>query len=115
VSTKAETRDRVANDLGLLRLGQSLQYQDQARIESGYDEVHADLKTEGLATWPLAGEVPTNLVPHVVALVVLNCADTYGVSQERMQRILLKATTAKREINKIISPDYESLEDPTDY
>lgn len=51
MATKAETRDRAATDLGILRLNQSLQHQDKVRVEAGYDEVHADLKEEGLATW----------------------------------------------------------------
>ena len=119
MATKAETRDRAATDLGILRLNQSLQHQDKVRVEAGYDEVHADLKEEGLATWALTGSVPTKLVPHVVNLIVLNCSGTYPLSVERMERLLLKTgqngELAKREIRKLITPDHESLEEPSDY
>jgi hypothetical protein len=115
MATKAETRDRAANELGLLRLGQSLQYQDQVRIESAYDEVYEQLKEDGLATWASTGSVPTKLVPHVVALVADNCLNTYGVSNDRYTRIKNDSSVAKREIRNLITPDFESLEDPSDF
>ena len=44
MATKTDIRDRAGSDLGLLRLGQSLQSQDATRITSAIDEVYADLK-----------------------------------------------------------------------
>lgn len=119
MATKAEIRDRAANDLGILRLGQSLQHQDKVRIESAYDEVYEELKDEGLAIWASTAEVPTKLVRHVVALVADNCLSTYGVNEARFARIKLAAgqdgETAKRAIRKNITPEYESTDEPVDY
>lgn len=115
MATKAEVRDRAATELGRLRLGQALQYQDQVRIESAYDEVYADLKSEGLTIWPSDGDVPTAVVPHVAMLMAYNCANTYGISGERLNRIALMASTAMLEIRRLVTPAYESLENPTDY
>jgi len=119
MATKAETRDRVGTDLGILTLGQQLQFKDQTRIESGYDEIYEDLKDEGLAVWSSTGSVPTKLVPHVVALVALNCAGSFSVSQERLARILLVAgqdgELAKRNIRRLVADDWESLEEVVDF
>lgn len=117
--TKAEVRDRAATELGRLRLGQSLQHQDKVRIEEAYDEVYADLKDEGLNTWASDASVPDELVPFVSALVALRCTNTYGVSQERLQRIMsvtgVDGNLAKREIRRLVTPAYESMEDPADF
>ena len=115
MATKAELRDRAANDLGLLRLGQSLQSQDTTRIESAYAEVYADLKTEGLNVWASTGTCPTELTPHVAALIADNCLNTYGVSPARYQRIKIAAGRAKPEIRRLVTPRFESVEDATDY
>jgi len=58
MATRNEVRDRVANDLGILRLGQSLQHQDSVRILASYDEVYDRLKVDGLAIWSSTGDVP---------------------------------------------------------
>lgn len=115
MATKAQIRDRAAQDLGRLRVGQSLQSQDVARIESGYDEIYAQLKKDGLAVWASTGSVPDELTPHVAALVAENCLNTYGVSDVRYQRIVNAATIARREIKKFTTPDYVSQSEPSDY
>lgn len=119
MASKAETVLRAASDLGLLRLGQALQSQDDTRISSGYDEVYEDLKDEGLAIWASDAEVPTKLVPHVIALVALNCTETYSISEARYKRIVFKTGTdgelSRKAIRKLITPEYESLTEPTDF
>lgn len=111
--TKAEIRDRAATDLGRLGLNRSLQDQDKVRIESGYDEVYAQLRKDGLATWPSTGSTPDEIVPHLIALVADNCLNTYGVSIERYNRIKAAAgfedgDIAKKAIRKLVSQDYVS-------
>lgn len=117
--TKAQVRDRAAEELGRLRVGQALQSQDNTRISAAYDEVYADLKAEGLNTWPSTGSVPDELVPFVSALVALRCTGTYGVSQQRLQRIVLvtgqDGERAKREIRRLVTPLHQSMEEPTDF
>lgn len=115
MATAAEIRDRAANDLGVLRLGQSLQSQDETRIESAYSEVYAALKVEGVATWAYSGEVPDEIVQHVASLVAENCLNTYGVSQERSQRIKDAASVAIKEIRRLTAPSYVSADTAVDY
>lgn len=117
--TKAEIRDRAATELGRLRLGQGLQHQDKERIEAAYDEVYDEIADDGLAVWPQAGPVPDKLVPYVSGLVALRCANTYGISGERMQRITLLTGSdgrgAMRRIRWLVEQEYESPDDPTDF
>ncbi len=115
MATVAEVRDRAANDLGLLRLGQSLQAQDSTRITTAYNEVYQQLKVDGLATWTSTGAIPTELVPHVAALVAGNCLNTYGVSTERYNRVASQANIARKEIRKLTTNYQTSQDNVTDY
>ena len=116
MATKAEIRNRVANDyLGILPLGQTLQHQDKARIEEGYQEVYEYLKSQKLATWAFAASVPDILVPYVVAMVADNVKNTYGVSDDRFIRITASSAVAESEIRKIVLPEYISQEQPNDF
>lgn len=117
--TAAQIRDRAGNDLGLIRLNGSLQAQDSTRITQGYEEVYADLKKDGLATWASDGSVPDELAPSVIALVCLNCLQTYGVSDKRAARIYAAAgadgSIAKAKIRELVADEYESMSDPADF
>lgn len=120
MATKAEIRDRVANDLGILPLNQSLQDEHVTRIETGYDEVYARLRKGGLAKWASDASVPDELTPYVITLVADNCLATYAVSTETYQRIKLDAglngETAMDKIRELITTDYDLPEDePTDF
>lgn len=119
MATASEIRDRAANDLGMLRLGQSLQAQDSTRITDAYTEVYAKLRKNGLATWASTAEVPDEVVPHVVAMVARNCLNTYSCSQERYQRIMIAAgaedKTALREIRCLVNPDHPSMSEPDNF
>lgn len=115
MATKAEVRNQVLQTMGILRIGQSATSQDKTEIETAYDELYADLKEEGLATWAAAGSVPSKVVPHVVALVAISRADTYGISDARYRRIAARSINAKREIRRLVTPKHESLDEPVNY
>jgi len=105
MATQAEIRDRAANDLGILRLGQSLSAENATRITEAYTEVHAMLADLGLAVWAIANEVPDAIVQPVVSLVAENCLNTYGVSDTRYQRIKLEASQAEKKIRIFVEND----------
>lgn len=119
MTTKAEVRNQSLQMLGVLRIGQSPQDQDKTEIETAYDQVYLDLKKEGLATWAATGEVPGEIAPYMAGLVALSRNVTYPISTERNQRIVnlvgVDGERGKREIRKLTTPKYESLEEPTDY
>lgn len=114
--TKAQIRDRVANDyLGILQLGQSLQSQDATRIEQAYDEIYEYLKTKQLASWASTGSVPNDLVPYVTSLVAKNCYMTYGVSNDRAARIINDSLLAEKTIRELVTNDEVSSSSPTSF
>jgi hypothetical protein len=113
--TKDEIKNRALQKLGVIGVGQTPQAQDEARMESAYNEVYEDLKNLDLATWSSTGTIPNDLSPHVIFLVAWNAVDDYGVSPARYQRIQLGQSIAKREIRLLITPPYESLEEPSDF
>lgn len=115
MATKAELRDRAAQDLGILRIGQNLHHQHKVRVEAAYDEVFAQLREDGLATWASTGTSPDELTPHIASLMADNCLGTYSVSAERYNRIKLAATVGDREIRKFTAADYASQEEAVDY
>lgn len=115
MATKNEIRDRAAQELGILQIGQSLQSQDDTRVSDGYDEVYAQLRKDGLAVWASTGTTPDELTPHVAALVADNCLGSYGVSPARYERVKLAALNGKREIRKYATQDYISQDDATDF
>ena len=120
MATVAEIRDRAAQDLGIVRIGQSLQAQDAARIEAAYNEVYAQLKAYGVAMWTSTGDIPTSVVPLVSSLICDNCLSTYKVSENvyiRIKNIVgaLNGDKAKREISFILSPNYVSMTEVRDY
>jgi len=115
MATIAEVRDRAAQDLGILGLNQTLQSQDSTRITSAYNEVHAQLKKDGLATWTSTGSIPTECVPYVANLVANNCLSTYSIPNDRYTRIKNEVRTSMRELMKLASPDWMSVDDVKDY
>ena len=79
MATKTQIRNKALRELGVLRLSQDPQDQDKVELEAAYDEVYAELKEEGLATWAATGEVPSKIVPYVVAWVAITRSGTYGI------------------------------------
>jgi len=115
MATVSEVINRTASDLGLLRLGQALQAQDNTRITQAYDEVYDYLKEKGIAVWTTSGTVPDRLVPYVVSMMAENCLNTYSVSNDRYQRIMKAYENAEAMIHMLTTPDYASQDEPTDF
>jgi len=115
MATVQEVVNRAGEYLGILRIGQSLQAQDNTRITAAYNEVYADLKVDSIASWASDGTIPDEVVQHVAALIAENCLNTYSVPDNRYTRIKNAVSTAKREIRRLVLPAYESTNDPTDY
>jgi hypothetical protein len=113
--TKADIRDRTAQEIGILQIGQSLEDTDRVRIEQGYDEVYADLKRNNLNFWSATGDIPNQFVPYVTALIADNISDTYSIPNERYARLLPKIQKAKAKIASLGAEPYKSTKKPLDY
>lgn len=105
-TTPEQLRDLVANELGILRLGQALQDQDKVRIEAAYKHVHTALTTEKLITHALGDAVADDIVPPLVALVADYCASTYGISEVRLARIKLAVAEAPALLRRLLASSY---------
>ena len=117
MATLTQVRNRAAGMLGRYRSGQAIVNQLKLDLDQAYAEVYEDLKKEKLAIWSSAANtvIPDKVVPWVAALMAFNATDIYGVSEARFGRIVAKRNIALREIRRLVTPDYDSLDDPTDY
>lgn len=117
--SKSDIKHRALEELGVIEIGQSPESQHFDRIEDAYIETYTKLKVEGLATWSFTGTINNELVPFVVLMTAKNGLNSFGVSNDRYQRIISQAgpnnEIALREIRSLVTPRYESQEDPTDY
>jgi hypothetical protein len=119
VATKAEIRQRVAEDLSLVAIGQPIQSQDAARIDISYNEAYERLKEEGLAMWASTADVPDKVAAYYILLMEHNIARSYGTSDARYQRILPEAgpdgELALKRMARLLTPVYQSTESYQDY
>ena len=115
MATKAEVRLRALRELGIVQVNQAAPPHHDSEMKDSYDEVYAAIKEQGLATWTSTAAIPDEVTPHVVALVAINRADTYGISNERFQRLAGKAAGAMVGIRSLVNPPFESLDSPKDY
>ena len=117
--TKAEMRQRVGEDLAIVPIGQTLESQDQTRIDATYDEIYERLKEKGLATWASSASVPTELVPYFALMMEEKLLISYSVPESRYNRIKLEAgedgNLAIANISELVTPEYESIEDETGF
>lgn len=119
MATKAEVRQRVGEDLGLVAIGQDLESQDQARIDATYEEMYERLKDRGLAAWAYSGNIPAKFVPYFCLLMEEKLVTSYSVPESRALRIKSDAgpdgSLALNQIAALVSQEHESLDGYTDY
>jgi len=117
MATITEVRNTAAGMLGKHRLGQAINNDLKTRLDRAYTEVYADLKNDRLTIWSSAANttIPDGVSPHVSALMAFNATSDIGVSEARYARIIAARSIAKKEIKKIVTPDYESLSEPENF
>lgn len=119
MATKAEVRQRVGEDLGLVPVGQQLEAQDQNRIDATFAEMYERLKEKGIATFPAAGPVPAKLVPSFCLLMCSQLLTSYSVPESRYIRISTDAgpngDLAVERLAGLATQQYESDSNVADY
>lgn len=113
--TQAEIVQRVAEDLGLVPIGQLIEDQDRRRIKRAYQEVYSRLKELGFASWAMMGGVPDDIAPYYINLMLRTLLVSYSVPRERYARIIMEAQEALSEIAKLVTPKYIGIEDIEDF
>lgn len=101
--------------LGISQEGVAMTANHSARMGRSYNKVYDELKDMGLATWVAAGPIPDKLADHVEALMALEASSAFYVPDGRYQRIVNKALIARPELRRLTTPDYESMDAPTDF
>jgi hypothetical protein len=119
MATKAEIRQRVGEDLGLVPVGQTLDNQHQIRIDATFDEVYNRLKEKGLATWASTAEVPVEVVPYYILMMLEKLLTSYSVPESRYLRIKTDAgvdgNLALGNVSELLTPEYESTDEETGF
>jgi len=119
MATKAEILQRVGEDLGIVPVGQSLESQDDARIDVAYSEAYARVKESGLASWAFSGEVPDTIVPYFCLLIEEKLLISYSVPESRALRIKTSAgddgDLAMLKLSELVIQEYTSTDDVQDF
>lgn len=119
VTTRAQIIQNVAEDLGLIPIGQAAEAQDVIRIGAAFDRCYAILESKGLATWASANDVPDKISQAFESMIAERLLVSYSVPESRFARIkatagdsgmLAVATLAKAAIAR-----YVTTTEPTDY
>ena len=119
MATKAEVRQQVGEDLGLVPIGQTLESQDRLRIDAAYTQTFERLKEKGLAAWASTGTIPDRLVPYLCLLMEQRLLISYSVPESRYVRINSECgpdgDQAMKKIAELIVQEYVSTDDAADY
>lgn len=119
MAAKADIIQNVGENLALVPVGQDLEDQDKTRISEAYEQAYDRLKEEGLASWASTAEVPTRVVPFFTDMISERLLTKYSVPDARYTRIKTDAgqngENAMRKIAEVVLPDYDSINDSTDY
>ena len=113
--TLDEVKFNALELLGISQEGVAMTANHSARMGRSYNKVFAELKETGLATWVEAGPIPDELASHVEALMAMEAANAFYVSDNRYARILGLAKDARRELRRLTTPDFESMDEPVDF
>lgn len=113
--TLNELYARTAEFLGRKPLGQAMPNALLLRIQAAYTEGYEDLKKDQLVTWAAANAVPDPIGPHLAALMAFNCTSSVHVSDSLYQRIVAARNIAKREIRRLVTPQYMTVDAPEDF
>lgn len=113
MATKAEVRNKVLYELGLLSRGQTATAEDADDIEAAIDEVQDELVALDIAVFDVDVSIPAYLVNSFVSMVAGR--RVYLASTERMGYLSQGAVSGEREYRRLIAGKYQNPEKDTDY
>jgi hypothetical protein len=117
--TKTDAKQRAAELLKIVPIGQGMENQDDVRMDSAYDEIYAKLQINGTAVWDSTGTMPDEVDSDFIYLMADSQIDLYPVSDNLYARIKNRVgpdgITALNSIRRQLGDIYEDLDRPTDY
>lgn len=85
--TKAQLRDMVLQELGVLAAGETATAEDAELVECVIDAQHAMLRKEVFVDWTLDA-IPLEVIEPLMSINAARCARRFGLSAERRQELL---------------------------
>lgn len=85
--TKAELRDRVLQELGVLAAGETATAEDAELVECVCDAVHAMLHKEFFVDWTIEA-IPLEVIEPLMAVCAARLSGRFGLSAERRRELL---------------------------
>lgn len=113
--TKAQLRNRVLRELGVLAAGETATAEDAQVVEELIDTQHAMLARELFVDWTTS-TIPQNVYEPLAAIVAARGAGQFGVTGPRLQELLALAVQGMADLHtQTQAQDYSSAPIPANY
>jgi ATP phosphoribosyltransferase len=113
--TKAQLRNRVLRELGVLAAGETAAAEDAEVIEEMIDTQHAMLARELFVDWTTSA-IPQNVFEPLAAVVAARGSGQFGVTGPRLQELLALAVQGMADLHtQTQAQDYSSAPIPATY
>lgn len=116
MATKNQVKARALRVLGVIGAGVAPTGPQDSDMNESYSEVYSELEELNLVEWAEESDIPERFVDVIVNLMASKRVDEYGVSNDRYQRIVSKASQAETKLRRLIADNYiHSTTSFTDY
>lgn len=95
--TKADLRNRVLQELGVLAGAETAGSDDAALVEGVIDAQHAMLERQIFLTWTTA-TIPETVIEPLTAIVAARCAGRFGLPADRRAELIALAAEGMAEL-----------------
>lgn len=112
--TKAQLRDRVLQELGILATGETATAEDAALVETTIDDQHAMLDREVFVTW-VTSAIPDTVIEPLTVVLAARLAGRYGLPADRRQELLTLAALAMGELRTQVQAETDTAPIPAVY
>jgi hypothetical protein len=106
--TRLQLANRVLQEHKIIDLGEGADPNQLALINAVYEEQYQILFNDSLITWGLSDDIPAEVVKPIVQIVCTNTANIFS-------GVAFDIELARRELSRIITPDYIPAPTPADY
>lgn len=123
MATKAQIKTRALRRLRVLAAGETASTDIDDIIDAAYDATYAMLAEDGTVTWGSTDDVPDEAEYAFTTLVAAQCADEFGVPEDRYRRLQAEAwgpdgagrKCAMRKLREYSAQQYAPMETEADY
>lgn len=102
MATKAEIRNDVLRELGVISASETATAADAAFVEARIDSFYEECVNNGLAAWT-SDDYPTEIRDPFVKIVAALCIGAYGVPEPTASRVRAQADGADRRLRAAVA------------